>query len=287
MKSRVGKAREAFTLIELLVVIAVIALLAGIMFPVLTSAKKTAYQTKCASNLNNFHKAFMMYAGDWGGRIPLPAVAPSPQLECRVWVSGKTAGSSLNQGALWPYVRTVMKNGDKSNLWSCPLSIKIKDEHLAAYYSPGLNYVMNAYLRGAHSGEANNAYDPTIEHFFDGFPSDAPRKPSKLILLYEGVQDRAGYCDRQGCPFYTRSDKVHQSFAQMKYPYIAQNYHAGRCNFLFMDGHVRALRADETWSKETYDEYKTESQFRKWLAVYDGWGDCDMWDPHLPSINYP
>lgn len=60
----------AFTLIELLVVIAIIALLAGILFPVLAKAREKARQTTCASNLKQLSVATNLYYQDWEGYFP-------------------------------------------------------------------------------------------------------------------------------------------------------------------------------------------------------------------------
>ena len=67
---------SGFTLVEMLVVIAVIAVLAGLLLPVLSRVRAEGRSTACKSNLSQLHKAVLMYAGEHA-RYPACAIKPS------------------------------------------------------------------------------------------------------------------------------------------------------------------------------------------------------------------
>lgn len=59
-----------FTLIELLVVISIISLLISLLLPALGSARRTAQQTACLSNVRQLGMVMTMYTDDYGGVYP-------------------------------------------------------------------------------------------------------------------------------------------------------------------------------------------------------------------------
>jgi len=60
----------AFTLGEMLVVVAIIAVLAGLLLPVLGKAKRKARTTECMSNFKQLQAAWISYEGDHGELPP-------------------------------------------------------------------------------------------------------------------------------------------------------------------------------------------------------------------------
>lgn len=62
---------SGFTLIELLVVIGIIALLIGILLPVLSSAKQAAVKVHCSVQIRSISTALEIYANDFRENYPL------------------------------------------------------------------------------------------------------------------------------------------------------------------------------------------------------------------------
>ncbi|MDG2031053.1 MAG: prepilin-type N-terminal cleavage/methylation domain-containing protein [Phycisphaerales bacterium] len=77
---------RGFTLVELLVVIAIIALLIGLLLPALAKARESARATKDSSQINQVHKAMLIYANsNADNQLPIPG-------KIRPWWSGERAG---------------------------------------------------------------------------------------------------------------------------------------------------------------------------------------------------
>lgn len=116
---------RAFTLLELLVVMAIIAVLAGLLLPVLGRSKRSAQSIACVSNLRQIGIALTAYVQDNNDRLPVCAgYLPShlPDL---------------------PPITTTLFSEPKTNaLFKCPSDLKI-------FPAEQTSYEWNFWLNGA------------------------------------------------------------------------------------------------------------------------------------------
>jgi prepilin-type N-terminal cleavage/methylation domain-containing protein len=91
---RCRKLASGFTLVELMVVMSIIAMLMGILLPVLGAARRTSYRTMCKENLHGCVVAFRMYLNDNQNvmptiiNMPISMKKEDPKAPCTVCLYG-------------------------------------------------------------------------------------------------------------------------------------------------------------------------------------------------------
>ena len=106
MKRSVRLNYRGFTLIELLVVIAIIAILAALLLPALSGAKKKGKGAECISNQKQIGIAFRLWANDNGEKFP--------------WVVDAANGGSLNSIDWTDHFRAVSNELVTPKVLYCP-----------------------------------------------------------------------------------------------------------------------------------------------------------------------
>jgi prepilin-type N-terminal cleavage/methylation domain-containing protein/prepilin-type processing-associated H-X9-DG protein len=153
------------------------------------------------------------------------------------------------------------------------------------------------------SSGKNSCKNPADAGQFVPFNPDHANSPTQLILLFEAAQEKqpgsvfdAGV-NRYGTPFYQGFGGACASYfhdAQGPVPCLAPaDFHNGFSDFLFCDGHVKAMKVNDTYSaaSATTIEALGSPNFGTGGAsavdFYKGGGTDDLWNPACCHIHYP
>jgi len=206
--------RHGFTLIELLVVIAIIAILAAILFPVFAKVREKARQTTCASNLKQIGLASIQYTQDYDENwVPFSV---------QVGASYVPFYKNLD-----PYIKLPV-NTSRGGVWNCPSNFASADFTNAS--APQHTYVAST-IRNIGAG----CEDTPISN--PGCTTDAKiASPSSTISIVESGTDWDAW------DFQVASQGL---WSGGPTPWMFAG-HAGNSNYLFADGHVKAMRPMQT-----------------------------------------
>ena len=227
MISNFRKRRSGFTLIELLVVIAIIAILAAILFPVFARARENARRSSCQSNLKQIGLGILQYTQDYDEKYPMFQ-----------W-NNATPGD-LNPAYSWrrttfPYVKSTQLYECSSNTYGGRNAYDSENPQMAALPAGSPRFPASYSINGSGSSiggtpvsetSAPPTYNPTT--------LSAIADPAQTIIVseYSWVDNRVNWDD--GCATNPNCNGLYFKG------------HLGNSNFLFTDGHVKALKPPAT-----------------------------------------
>ncbi len=218
---------KAFTLIELLVVIAIIAILAAILFPVFARARENARRSSCQSNLKQMGLSILQYTQDYDETMPYS----------RIWSNNPATQFYSWQHAVQPYTKSVQ-------LFKCPSNTSTS---IITSTTPGTIAVPQSYVCvGGNDGSTSAA------------GMDA-RWGGRVAMIFSAQSFPTGVSPTRLSQFDTPATTLvvgeHISRNQPEYfvngTIAAGSFdftnHLGTTNFLFADGHVKAMKPSATF----------------------------------------
>lgn len=284
------KLKRGFTLIELLVVIAIVAILAAILFPVFASARESARQSACLSNMRQIALAATMYMQDNDGALfhhhedwvlddgSLTENLPTTVQGCEGGGFGNSQAEKPWAVFFQPYLKSrevgfcpsdptprskrlatdmIRYNGD-TQIIGQECAVAPAGEQCVAMQQ---NLTMWSYLLNSVFTHKSCRY--AMEGVLYGFATEAvvnSLQDPNLIMFAE--RNSAGFSDPESAFYYVPQDDYDAwageaalvQWGEGGRPnegWISYNRHKGGANYIYADGHVKWMR----WGRARIDHY--------------------------------
>ncbi len=244
------RSRSAFTLIELLVVISIIALLIGILLPVLGAARDAGRNTACMSNQKQWGLALMTYLNDTDFRLPDEGFGADANGEDHksYWYNALPP-----QIDLLPYsevfdgtILAADSDYGDNNIWFCPSRFSREGHGSPTFDNEAFHYAWNDVLDGtSFQRRANNTWHSTNSADYNDLNhlnADIVPMASSTAYMVEAFRNdfqrgsfRSLDFDRHGGNDGTRVDGAGNVVSSVE--------DSGTVNTAFLDGHVQSDNA--------------------------------------------
>ncbi len=259
-----------FTLIELLVVIAIIAILAALLLPALSSAKRRGQNASCINDLKQLSLAGIMYFGDSNGNmLPYSCLDQTTGAEMH-WMGGLQALYAKSSALLIcpialdkakPFAQQTPGNADTAWVWTDqkvsanPYTIRGSYAYNGWMYSGNPIYNTAADLTKWFVKESGISRAVRTPMFADSIWLDAWPYATDLPAtdMYNGQMANAANQGPMGRYTIARHGGTTAGSAPRVFD-ITQTL-PGAINVGFVDGHVESQRLEYLWNDYWYKNY--------------------------------